>query len=115
MLAGAAYTPDVDLHDFRNDVTPETTGTNWAAGGQTVALTFSKIDASNRVAIIAADVSVATVTLTDGKHAILYKAVGTSATDNLIAYCTWDTALAPTAGTLSIDNDNVNGAVYLTY
>ena len=57
----------------------------------------------------------ATVTLTDGKHAILYKAVGSAATDNLIAYCTWDTALAPTAGTLLIDNDATNGAFYFTY
>ena len=67
------------------------------------------------MAIIPTDVSVATVTLTDGKHAVLYKAVGSAATDNLIAYCTWDTALAPTAGTLAIDNDNTNGAVYFGY
>jgi hypothetical protein len=115
MLAGAAYTPDVDGHAFRSSVTPETTGTNWAAGGQTVTVTFSKIDASNRVAVIITDVSVATVTLTDGKHAVLYKAVGSAGTDNLIAYCTFDVALAPTAGTLTIDSDNTNGAFYFTY
>lgn len=114
-LGGSAYVPDVDLHDFYNDVVPEVTGTNWPAGGIAVTITTSKIDASNRVCVISTDVNVATVSLTDGKHAILYKVIGTTATDQLIAYCTWDVALAPTAGTLNIDNDNVNGVFYYTY
>lgn len=115
-LAPTAYVPDVDLHDFYDDIGVERTGTNWPVGGIAVTLTFTKIDASNRVTVIATDVNVATVTLTDGKHAVLYKALGgASSLDPLIAYCTWDVALAPTAGTLNIDNDNVNGVFYYTY
>lgn len=116
-LAKTAYVPDVDLHAFYSDLgANEATGpTQWPVGGIACTITTSKIDASNRVCVIPSDINVATVTLVDGKHAILYKVIGTPATDQLIAYCTWDVALAPSAGTLSIDNDNVNGAFYLTY
>lgn len=115
-LAASAYTPDVDADDFFNDIGTPRSGTNWAAAGVAVTPTFSQITASNRVACIVPDINVATVTLTDGKHAVLYKVLGGASTaDPLIAYCTWDTALAPTAGSLIIDNDNTNGAFYLTY
>lgn len=115
-LAATAYTPDVDNDDFFNDVGTPRSGTNWATAGVAVTLSFSQITASNRVAVIPTDVNVATVTLTDGKHAILYKVLGGASTaDPLIAYCTWDTALAPTAGSLVIDNDNTNGAFYFGY
>jgi hypothetical protein len=81
-----------------------------------VTLSFSQIVASNRVAVIPTDVQVATVTITDGKHAILYKALGgASSADPLIAYCTFDTALVQTAGQLLIDGDDTNGAFYLAY
>jgi len=33
MLTTSAYTPDQDLHDFRDDVTNEITGTGYSAGG----------------------------------------------------------------------------------
>jgi hypothetical protein len=92
LLASSSYTPNPDTHDFLDDVRSfEVTGTNWAANGQNSTATFS-------------DISVATVTLTDGKHAIVYNSTpGTDATKHLIGYVTFDTALAPTAGTLTID------------
>lgn len=106
----------MDADDFFNDIGTPRSGTNWAAAGVAVTLTFSQITASNRVAVIPTDVNVATVTLTDGKHAVLYKVLGGASTaDPLIAYLTWDTALAPTAGSLIIDNDNTNGAFYFAY
>jgi hypothetical protein len=115
-LAASAYAPDKHADDFFNDVGTPRSGTNWAAAGAPVTLTFSQITGTSRVAIIPTDVSVPTVTLTDGKHAILYKVLGgASSADPLIAYLTFDTALAPTAGTLAIDNDNTNGAVYYGY
>ena len=104
MLATSAYTPDMDAHDFKNDVTPEATGTNWAAGGQTTTATISVDAASNEVRVALSDISVATVTLTDGKHAVVYNSTpATDATRHLLGYVTFDTALAPTAGTLAID------------
>lgn len=33
MLCAAGYTPDLDAHDYKNDVTNEVTGTGYTAGG----------------------------------------------------------------------------------
>jgi len=105
MLASSSYTPNMDTHDFKDDVVAnEVTGTNWAAGGQTTTATVTTDGASNEVRIALSDISVATVTVTDGKHAVVYNSSpGTDATRHLLGYVTFDTALAPTAGTLTID------------
>jgi hypothetical protein len=95
----------MDTDDFKNDVVAnEVTGTNWAAGGQTTTATVTLDAATNEVRVALSDISVATVTLTDGKHAVVYNSTpGTDATRPLVGYVTFDTALAPTAGTLAID------------
>jgi hypothetical protein len=105
LLASSSYTPNMDTHDFLDDVVAnEVTGTNWAAGGQNTTATITVDAASNEVRVALSDISVNTVTLTDGKHVIVYNSTpGTNATRHLIGYGTFDTALAPTAGTLAID------------
>jgi hypothetical protein len=116
MLAESGYTPSPDADNFRDDVTPEETGTNWAAGGVATTVTLDQDTANNRIRVFCSDINVATVTLTDGKHAVLYKALGgASSADPLIGYVTFDTALAPTAGTLAIDFDGTNGALRISY
>jgi hypothetical protein len=104
MLLSSAASPNADTHDFLDDlVANEVTGTNWAATGQTVTLTLTQDAASDQVRAELSDISVNTVTLTDGKHALVYNSTpGTNATRHLIGYVTFDTALAPTAGTLAI-------------
>ena len=106
LLANSSYTPDVDADEFLAAVFTsgdEVTGTNWSAGGQTVTATVSIDTANDEVEVEFSDVSVATVTLTDGKYAILYNSTpGSDATNHLIGYVTFDTALAPDAGTLAI-------------
>jgi hypothetical protein len=105
LLASSSYTPNMDTHDFLDDVVAnEVTGTNWAAGGQNTNATITVDAGTNEVRVALADISVPTVTLTDGKHVIVYNSTpGTNATRHLIGYGTFDTALAPTAGTLAID------------
>jgi hypothetical protein len=105
MLASSSYAPNMDTDDFKNDVVAnEVTGTNWAAGGQTTTATVTLDAATNEVRVALSDISVATVTLTDGKHAVVYNSTpATDATRHLVGYVTFDTALAPTAGTLAID------------
>ena len=105
LLASSAYTPNMDTHDFLDDVVAnEVTGTNWAAGGQNTTATITLDSGTNEVRVALSDISVATVTLSDGKHAIVYNSTpGTNATRHLIGYVTFDTALAPSAGTLTID------------
>jgi len=117
MLAATAYTPNVDADDFRSDVTAnEVTGTNWAAGGVATTVTTDIDTSNNRVRLFCSDISNATTTLTDAKHAVLYKALGGADTaDPLVGYVTFDTALAPTAGTLAIDFDGTLGFLRITY
>lgn len=106
-LARTAYTVDIDADDFWVDInaTHEITGTNWAAGGvQADGETLSLVTANNDVEFDITDEVVATVTLSDAKHVILYSRTnGTDATRELIGYATMDTALAPAGGTLTLD------------
>jgi hypothetical protein len=101
-LASSSYTPNQDTHDDWADVSAnEVTGTNWAAGGQTLSITTGIDTANNRVSFTATDISVASVTLSDGKHLVIYD--DTHASDALVGYITFDTALAPSNGPLDID------------
>jgi len=104
MLCATAYTPDVDADEFIDDGprANERTGTNWAADGQTVTFTVTSDGAGDQIEVEISDISVNTVTLTDGKHAVVYLDSGTDSTSYLVGYVTFDTALAPTAGTLAI-------------
>lgn len=105
-LASSSYTPDIDAHDYWNDVVAnEVTGTNWAANGQQAdGETLSLVTANNDVEFDITDESVASVTLSDGKHLIVYsRTPGTDATRELLFYATMDTALAPAGGTLLLD------------
>jgi hypothetical protein len=47
---------------------------------------------------------------------VLYKVLGgASSADPLVGYATFDTALAPVAGTLGIDFDDTNGFLRVSY
>ena len=105
-LVATAYTVDIDLHDFWDDVVGnEVTGTNWAANGQQcTGEALSLVTANNDVELDITDISVASVTLSDGKHGILYsRTPATNATREIVGYATFDTALNPAGGTLLID------------
>lgn len=117
MLSSSSYTPDVDLHDYKNDVTNEVTGTNWAAGGVTLAsCTVTVVGASNRVKFSAADVAQGNVTLTGGRVLTIYDGTpGTDATRPVIGTVVFDGDLSPSGATLSIDFDDTNGIWYATY
>jgi hypothetical protein len=104
MILATAATLNKDTDEFLiTHRANERTGTNWAANGQAVTITMSEDAASDQFRVELSDISVATVTLTDGKHALVYHDTpGTDATRHLVGYITFDTALAPTAGTLAI-------------
>lgn len=107
MLCSSSYTPNQDTHDYKDDVTNEVTGTNWAAGGVTLAncsLTYT--GATNVLKLDADDVSVSTVTLTGAQVVVIYDATpGTDATRPLIGYAVLDSAISPNAGPLAITFD----------
>jgi len=96
--------PNKDTAEFWSDISStEVTGTGWAAGG--VALTSKAIlrdNASNRIGLDAADVSVPTVTVTGVTHIAVYKDTGTAATSALLGFGTLDVTSGSSGGTLSI-------------
>lgn len=87
MLVTSAYSPDVDAHDYRNDVTNEVSGTGYTAGGATTTVTVTQDNANNRVAISFAAITWATATITNARAAVIYKSRGgASSADELVAY-----------------------------
>src|SRR5688572_1889489 len=71
LLISNSATPNFDTWDFRDDVTNEVTGTNWASGG--VALTGTELTISTGTLVFdATDVSVATTTIDNARAYVHY-------------------------------------------
>jgi hypothetical protein len=86
MLVTSSYTPDVDAHDYRNDVTNEVTGTGYTAGGKATTVTLTQNNTNNRVEIAFASVTWTGATFT-ARGAVIYKSRGGAASaDELVAY-----------------------------
>lgn len=107
-LASSSYTPDQDAHDYFSDVTNEVTGTNWAAGGVTLAnCSTTYTGATNVLKLDADNVSIANVTVTGARVLVIYDATpGTAATNPLIGYAVLDGDLSPNGGTLAFAFDD---------
>lgn len=102
-FVAAGYTPDIDAHDFFNDITNELSASgDYTAGG--VALqnpTFTNV--SHNVKFDADDLALAGVTTSaDIKYLIIYRDTGTAATSPLIGYITLATAVGGTNVTVNI-------------
>lgn len=101
-LTTNSYSPDVDTHDFFNDVTNEITGTGYTAGGATLgskAVTYDT--SSNEIRFDAADASWTTATFT-ARRAVIYKDTGSAATSPLIAYVDFGADVSVVAATFQI-------------
>lgn len=84
MLTTSAYTEDKDAHLKRSAITNEVVGTNYTAGGQTIAATVTKDTANDRLDIAFGSVTWATSTIT-ARKAVIYKSRGGLATaDELV-------------------------------
>lgn len=101
LMVQDAYGPDFNLHDFRDDVTNEVSGTGYTAGGAT--LTGTELTVSSGILTFdAADVSWTSSTITDAMAAIGYFNVGTAATDMLVFLSDFVTAASTSNGTFTI-------------
>ena len=87
MLTTSAYTPDQDVHDFRDDVTNEISGTGYSAGGVTISTPVVSYDtASNEVRWDFDDPSWTSASFT-ARFLVVYKSRGGAASaDELVAY-----------------------------
>ena len=85
-LAQSGYTPDIDTHDFFDDITNEVSGGNYTAGGATLAnQAVSQDNTDDEGVFDGDDVEWAASTIT-ARYAIIYKSTGTASTSPLIAY-----------------------------
>lgn len=104
MLVLAAYTPDVDAHTKRSNVTNEVAnGNGYTTGGTVVAVTVTKDNANNRVDVAFADHNYPSSSFT-ARGAVIYKSRGgASSADELVAYVDFGADITATNGTFSVD------------
>ena len=114
MLTTSLYVPDQDVHDYKNDVTNEVTGTGYTAGGASLASkTVTYTAATNKHTLDAADTSWANSTIT-ARVAVVYDATpATDATRPLICYQLSDADITSNAGTFTVAW-NASGIVEIT-
>jgi hypothetical protein len=104
-FTSASYTPNPD-DVFQSSLTAaQVTGTNLPSGGvDATGATVTYDSATNTTTFTVADLSVANATASGIKNAHLVdQTSGAAATNRIIASVTFDTALSPENGTLSID------------
>lgn len=103
MLVTSTYSPNVDTHTKRSDITNEVSGSGYTAGGATLASAAVTVDNTDDEGVFdATDTAWAASTIT-ARGAVLYKSRGgASSADELIAYIDFSTDQISTAGTFTI-------------
>lgn len=86
MLVTSSYTPNQDLHDYKDDVTNEVSGSGYTAGGATLSNKSVTQDNTNDKGVFDADDVTWTNSTITARGAVLYKDTGTPATSPLICY-----------------------------
>jgi len=109
MLVGTTYDSIADetkkdSHAFRSDVTNEIVGTSYTAGGNACAATVGAIDTSNnRVEVTFSVTNWTSATISDAYGLVIYRSVGTAATDRLVCYVMFtNSPVSCTNGTFSV-------------
>jgi hypothetical protein len=101
-LCTSSYTPDIDTHDFFNDITNEVSGTGYTAGGVTLAGKATSVDTTDNEGVFdATDISLTTSTIT-ARYGILYKSTGVTSTSPLICYIDFGEDKTSVSGTFGI-------------
>jgi hypothetical protein len=103
----AGYTPDIDAHDYWDDVvSTEESGTGYTAGGITVANTVVAQDNTNDRATLDGDnVTWTGLNVGTPSHAVIYVSTGTNSTSTLIGY--WAISTASNGGDYTLAFDSV--------
>ena len=94
---------DFDTFDFRNDIANEVPNSGtYVAGGSTVTCTVSAVDTTNnRVSVTFGNPAAWTGATISAVGMWIYKAVGTAATDELVAFVDFGSTITSTAGTFT--------------
>lgn len=113
LLVTSVYSPNIDTHTKRSDITNEVVGTGYSAGGVALAgKTVVQDNTNDRGVFDANDSTWSTATIT-ARGAVLYKARGGAANlDELIAYVDFGSDITSTAGTFTI-TWSASGILYI--
>lgn len=104
-LVTSAYTPDIDTHDFFDDITNEVVGTGYVAGGAALTTKATTQDNTNDQMDYTADnVTWSSSTIT-ARAAVLYKDTGAAATSPLIAYFDFGSDQSSSSGDFTVQWD----------
>lgn len=103
MLCTSSYTPDQDVHDYKNDITNEVSGTGYTATGAALAsVTIGYTAGTNVIKLDAADVSWATSSIT-ARYAVIYCSTpATDATRPLVCYIDFGADFTSSGGSFDI-------------
>lgn len=104
MLVTSAYAPNKDTDEFRTTPTTNEVGASgtYAAGGIAVTATVQAINTtSDYVEVVFSSPSWTSATIT-ARAAVIYKVVGTAATDPLVSYVDFGSDVTSTNGTFTV-------------
>jgi hypothetical protein len=113
MLVTSTYTPDIDAHTKRSDITNEVTASGYTSGGTSlITATVTSDNANDKGVFDADDVSWTGSSIT-ARGGVLYKARGgASSADEIIAYLDFVTDKVSNGGDFNLVF-NVNGILTL--
>lgn len=107
LLVTDQYVPNINTHKKRSDITDEVVGAGYVAGGQAMAnINVVQDDSNNRATLDANDNQWTPSTIT-ARGAVLYKDVGSPATDLLIGYLDFGTDIISANGDFDITWDAI--------
>ncbi|MBU2249878.1 MAG: hypothetical protein KKD77_24240 [Gammaproteobacteria bacterium] len=84
MLVTDVYSPDIDAHDFLDDITGEVVGTGYTAGGKEIENRQTSQDNANDRGEFSGNNVTWTSSSITSRYAILYKSTGVAATSPVI-------------------------------
>ena len=108
MLVTVDYTPNIDTHVFKSDVTNEAVGTGYTAGGQAIVNRTITINNTLDLAVYDGDDLQWTPATITARGAVLYKDTGVAGTSPLIAYIDFNVDKVSSSGDFDI-TWNVDG------
>jgi hypothetical protein len=107
LLVTSSYTEDKDVHDKRDDVTNEVSGTGYTAGGAAATVTVTKDTANDRIDVSLGSASWASSTIT-ARKAVYYKRRGGAASaDELVAVNDFGSDVITSSGTFTLNASTV--------
>lgn len=103
------YSPDVDADEFFSDLTGETSGDGYTAGGLAIgSVSLSRNDAENRIEFSADDATWEDPDFSF-RYAVLYKDTGTAGTSPLLVCFDFETTLTTSGPRLVLQWDGDGG------